>query len=173
MHPSASGSGRVDDGRDRVTDGPQQDGHAEGGHPQSPAGAADQPGEIPDREAGDGGGKDVALVEQVDRADGEPGDAEPAWQDPGAQDDRRGSTRLGVVQAEPSQEGAPYPHPRGPCKSPSGAGVRDLRTPKSSRPLLAATLGEDVGVIVGVADVGMTEPRPGVRGGALVVMQSA
>ena len=78
-------SGRVAGaGRRRVAAaGAQQDGDAEGGHPDSPAGAADRVGQVPDREAGDGGGQDVALVEQVERADGEPGDAEPAGQDAG------------------------------------------------------------------------------------------
>ena len=65
----------------------EQEGDAEGGHPQSPAGAAEQAGEVPDREAGHGGSEDVALVEQVEGADGEPGDAEPAGQGPGAHDD--------------------------------------------------------------------------------------
>src|SRR5207245_7315474 len=74
-------------GRSRPGCGAQEDGDAEGGHPYSPAGAADRAGQVPGRKAGDGGGEDVALVEQVERADGEPGDAEPAGQDPGAHDD--------------------------------------------------------------------------------------
>ena len=41
------------------------------------------------------GGEDVALVEQVDRADHEPGDAQPAGQDPAAQDDHADGDRPG------------------------------------------------------------------------------
>ena len=63
-------------------DRPQQEHDAEGGDPQTPAGAADEAAQVPDREAGNGGGQDVALVGQVQRADDEPGDAEPAGQDP-------------------------------------------------------------------------------------------
>jgi hypothetical protein len=72
--------------------GAQEDGDAEGGHPEAPAGAADRSGQVPDREAGDRGGQDVALIEQVQRADGEAGDAE-GWGDPrprGASPERRG-----------------------------------------------------------------------------------
>ena len=47
------------------------------------------------REARYGGGQDVALVEQVDRAHGEPGEAKPAGQHPGAQDDHAEGDRAG------------------------------------------------------------------------------
>src|SRR6185437_2302336 len=72
MRCSAPGHGRGRPGRGCRA---QQDGDAQGSHPESPAGAADQAGQVPDREAGNGGGQNVALVEQVERADGEPGDA--------------------------------------------------------------------------------------------------
>jgi len=57
-------------GRGRPSCGAQEDGDAEGGDPHSPAGAADRAGQIPHREAGDGGGEDIAMVEQVKRAHG-------------------------------------------------------------------------------------------------------
>ena len=74
-------------GGTRGANAAHDDRDAQGSDPQSPAGAAEQTGEVPDREAGHRGSEDVALVERVDGADHEPGATEPARQDGGAKDD--------------------------------------------------------------------------------------
>jgi hypothetical protein len=63
-----------------------QHGHAQGDQPDGPQGAAGEPGQVKDREAGNGGGQDVALVEQVQHAGHQPRPPNPAPQDPGVQD---------------------------------------------------------------------------------------
>src|SRR5688500_14773561 len=64
----------------------EQDAGAEGGYPEAPAGAAEKAGEVPDGKSGDGGGEDVALVEQVDAAGDEADGADPSGKNSAAQD---------------------------------------------------------------------------------------
>ena len=69
-----------------AADRSSEHGHAQGDQPEAHRELPMNPGQVKDGEAGDGGGQDVALVEQVQDAGHQPGPPNPAPQDPGAQD---------------------------------------------------------------------------------------
>jgi hypothetical protein len=72
---------------------PAEQGDAEGDDPQGPCRAADEAGQIPHREAGYGGGEDVALVEQVQPAGDQSGPTDPGREYPAAHDHHRDGDR--------------------------------------------------------------------------------
>jgi hypothetical protein len=67
--------------------GAYQDHNAEGRHPQTPAAATDEPGKIENRKARERRRHDVTLIEQIENADDQADESEPARQRSSAEDD--------------------------------------------------------------------------------------
>jgi hypothetical protein len=66
---------------------PEQKRDAKCCHPESPAGASDEAGEVEHGKAGEGRCQNVSLVEQIDHADEQADDSQPARQYPTTDDD--------------------------------------------------------------------------------------